>query len=93
MKHKLYRLWKTFVGLMIGATGSILCANGIVYIYEIIDLAIVKKESISKLGYYDPIGFVSCEFAFIIGFIFIILGAYIIYLGAKLADRLTIWKK
>lgn len=92
MKYKLYRIWRTFIGIIIAGTGSVLLGNGIVYIYEIINLCMEKEENILKLGYYSRIGFVSCEFAFLIGLIFVIIGIYIIRLGAKVADRLTTWK-
>ncbi len=81
MKQRLYRLWKTFIGFIIAASGSILFANGIIYIYDIIGLCMEKEKSIFKLGYYNPIGCVSCDFAFLIGLIFVIVGAYIIYRG------------
>ena len=92
MKKRLKRLWKTLMGFIIAASGSILFANGTIYIYDIISLCIEKEKSIFKLGYYSSIGCVSCNFAFLIGLLFVIVGAYIIYFGAKVADRLTIWK-
>ena len=87
-----FRLCKTFIGFIIATSGSILFANGSIYIYDIIRLCIEKERSILKLGYYSTIGYVSCDFAFLIGLLFVIFGAYTIYLGAKIADRLTIWK-
>ena len=92
MKQMLKRLFKTFIGFIIAANGCILFTNGSIYVYDIIGMCMEKEKSIFKLGYYNPIGCVSCDFAFLIGLIFVIVGAYTIYLGAKIADRLTIWK-
>ena len=92
MKQRLKRLFKTFTGFIIAVSGCILFANGIIYIYDIIVMCMEKEKSIFKLGYYSAIGCVSCDFAFLIGLVFIIIGAYTIYFGVKIADRLTIWK-
>ena len=92
MKQMLKRLFKAFTGFIIAASGCILFADGVIYIYDIIGLCMEKEKSIFKLGYYSKVGCVSCDFAFLIGLLFVIIGAYIIYLGAKIADRLTIWK-
>ena len=92
MKQKLKRLYKTFFGFIIAVGGSILFANGIIYIYDVIRLYVEKEKSIFNLIYYSNIGYVSCYFAFLIGLLFVLFGGYTIYLGAKIADRLTIWK-
>ena len=92
MKQRLKRLCKTLIGFIIAASGSILFANGAIYIYEIIGLCMEKGKRIFKLGYYSTIGCATCDVAFLIGLVFVIVGAYTIYFGAKIADRLTIWK-
>ena len=92
MKQKLKRMCKTFIGFIIAVGGSILFANGIIYIYDVIRLYIEKEKSVFKLIYYSKICYVSYDFAFLIGLLFVLFGGYTIYLGAKIADRLTIWK-
>ena len=92
MKQRLKRLFKTFIGFIIAASGCIFFANGSIYIYDIIGMCLEKEKSIFKLGYYSAIGCISCDFAFLIGLLFVIVGAYTIYFGAKIADRLPKWK-
>ena len=80
-------LLKTIAGFLTAILGTGFLAKGLFFLAELFYIGINSK-SILNMGYYSRIGMIYCDVAFYISVIFINIGIWLIYRGAKTAGVL-----